>query len=227
MQTGANEAQIGLMLLCFGGASLISLLASVWFLKRFESRNLILFCSSIVLLATVFMGSASCPYILWLCAVMGGFATGFVDVAINSQGIQLKKSILPPVWHLCMSPIVLAVLSGHCQAHFLPFLTNAVVMLGYMCFFLKAYQHLLSESVQDKEKAEKGKSIIPFFVVFCGLLTMLEYACEGAVAEWGSLFMHDIKLSPEYIAALVYAGFPLHRCAAVFLQIDCGNILET
>lgn len=33
-QTGANEAQIGLVLLCFGGASLISLFSSSWFLKK-------------------------------------------------------------------------------------------------------------------------------------------------------------------------------------------------
>ncbi len=213
MQTGANEAQIGLMLLCFGGASLVTLSASSWFLKRFENRNLLLCCSIIVLFATVFMGFAFNPYMLWLCAVMGGLATGFVDVAINTQGVQIEKKYTAS----CMAFMhasyslggVIGALSGSLFAAFgFNFLTNAVVMLGiYVLFLFKAHHYLLTDPVQGKEKEESGKSFIPFFVIFCGLLIMLEYACEGAVAEWGSLFMHDIKHSPEYIAALVYAGF--------------------
>lgn len=215
MQTGANAAQIGLILLCFGGASLVSLSASSWFFKRFENRNLLLTGSIIVLSAIVLMGFASNPYMLGLCAIVDGLATGFVDVAINTQGVQIEKKYRVS----CMAFMhasysfggLIGALSGSLfAASGFNFLTNAVVMLGiYALFLFKAYCHLLTEPVQEKEKEEKGKSFIPFFVFFCGLLTMLAYACEGAVAEWGSLFMHDIKHSPEYVAALVYAGFSI------------------
>lgn len=55
-QTGANEAQIGLMLFCFGGASLVGLFASSWFLKKLGNRNVLLYGTVIVLIAFILMG---------------------------------------------------------------------------------------------------------------------------------------------------------------------------
>lgn len=213
IQTGANEAQIGLMLFCFGGASLVTLCTSSLFLRKWGNRNVLFYGTIIVLFAVILMGLASNPYMLWLCAIMDGLATGFVDVAINTQGVQIEKKYTAS----CMAFMhasysfggVIGALSGSLFAAFgFNFLTNAIVMLGiYVLFLFRARRYLLADSVQGKEKEESGKSFIPFFVIFCGLLITLAYACEGAVAEWGSLFMHDIKHSPEYIAALVYAGF--------------------
>lgn len=214
MQTGANEAQIGLILLCFGGASLISLFSSSWFLKKCGSRNLLVYGSIIALFAVVLMGVAFTPYVLGLFAMLGGLGTGVVDVAMNTQGVQIEKKYTVS----CMSFMhasysfggVVGALSGSVFAALgYDFLTNAAVILGiYFLFLFKGHRYLLPETFEAKEKEETAANVfIPFFIVFCGVLIMTAYACEGAVAEWGSLFMHSVKGASEQIAALVYAGF--------------------
>ncbi len=213
-QTGANEAQIGLVLLCFGGASLISLFSSSWFLKKWGNRNLLLYGSITVLIAVILMGIASNPYFLGLFAMLGGLGTGFVDVSMNTQGVQIEKKYTVS----CMSFMhasysfggVIGALSGSVFAGLgYGFLTNTVVMLGiYFLFLFKAYRYLLPEASEVKEKEDTTvNAFIPFFIIFCGVLAMIAYSCEGAVAEWGSLFMHGVKGALEQVAALVYAGF--------------------
>ncbi len=215
-QTGANEAQIGLMLFCFGGASLVSLFASSWFLKKLGNRNVLLYGTVIVLIAFILMGFASHPYLLGLCAIPAGLGTGFVDVSMNTQGVQIEKKYTAS----CMAFMhasysfggVIGALSGSIFAGLgYGFLPNVLVMLGiYFLFLFKAHQYLLSETFEAKEKEETAvKTFIPLFVVFCGILVMLSNASEGGIGEWGSLFMHDIKGASEQAAALVYAGFSI------------------
>lgn len=213
-QTGANEAQIGLVLLCFGGASLVSLFSSSWFSKKWGNRNLLLYGSTTVLFATMAMGFAFNQHILSLFAILAGVGTGFVDVSMNTQGVQIEKKYTVS----CMSFMhasysfggVIGALSGSVFAGLgYDFLSNAVVILGiYFLFLFKAHRYLLSEPAEVKEKENTAiNTFIPFFIIFCGFLTMTAYACEGAVAEWGSLFMHSFKGASEQTAALVYAGF--------------------
>ena len=45
------------------------------------------------------------------------------------------------------------------------------------------------------------------FVVFCGVLSSATYVTEGASAEWGSLFLHQVQGAPESMAALCYGVF--------------------
>lgn len=215
-QTGANEAQIGLTLLCFGGASLAALFTSSWFMKKLGNRKLLFYGTILVLVAVILIGFAYNPYLLGLFAVLAGLGTGFMDVSMNTQGVQIEKKYTVS----CMAFMhaaysfggVIGALSGSFFAALgFNFLVNALVMLGiYSLFLLKAYHSLLPEPAERKEKENMtGNSFLPFFVIFCGILAMFVYACEGAVAEWGSLFMHGMKGSSEQVAALVYAGFSL------------------
>ena len=143
-----------------------------------------------------------------------GLGTGFVDVSMNTQGVQIEKKYTVS----CMSFMhasysfggVIGALSGSVFAGLgYGFLTNTVVMLGiYFLFLFKAYRYLLPEASEVKEKEDTTvNAFIPFFIIFCGVLAMIVYSCEGAVAEWGSLFMHGVKGASEQAAALVYAGF--------------------
>lgn len=76
-QTGANEAQIGLVFLCFGGASLAALFTSSWFLKKWGNRKLLFYGAVIVLLAVILIGIACNPYILGIFRCVSRFRHRF------------------------------------------------------------------------------------------------------------------------------------------------------
>ncbi len=90
-QTGADEAQIGLLLLCIGGSSLLALLSSSWFIRRFGSALVLRVSSAFLLLATVLCGLAHSPLILGAFCVLFGLAMGFLDVTVNTQGVENER----------------------------------------------------------------------------------------------------------------------------------------
>ena len=69
MQTGADEAQIGLILLCFGVAGMVSLATSAWLIDRFTSRTVLRISAPLLCLALPLVGLASSPLQLGLACV--------------------------------------------------------------------------------------------------------------------------------------------------------------
>lgn len=213
MQTGADEAQIGLILLSLGGASLVALFLSSWFIKKFSSKNVLTYASVLVLAAMMLYGLAPNPYVLGLLCLFAGFGTGLVDVTMNMQGVQIEKKYSVS----CMAFMhasysfggVVGAVSGSVFAAFgLSPLINFVAMLGmYGIFRFWASPYLLDDTVSEGQKESRGKFVLPLFVAFCGVMAMVAYACEGSVAEWGSLFMHTVKNASEQVSALVFAFF--------------------
>lgn len=217
-QTGAEEAQIGLILLCLGGSSLLTLLSSAWFVKRFGSKNVLRYASLVCLTAITLFGLAPNPWVLGFFCLFAGFGTGLVDVAMNTQGVQIEKKYTVS----CMAFMhasysfggVVGSVSGAVFAGLglSPFVNAAAVLGFYALFRFWAVPHLLQETeavsqTDGQKQAAVSGSFIPFFVLFCGVMAMVAYACEGSVAEWGSLFMHTVKHASEQTAALVFACF--------------------
>lgn len=233
VQTGADEAQIGLILLCLGGSSLTTLLTSTWFLKRFGSKNVLRFGSLICLAAITLFGLAPNPYILGVFCLFAGFGTGLVDVAMNTQGVQIEKKYSVSCMAFMHASYSLGGVAGSVSGAVFaglglnPFI-NALAVLGfYSLFRFWAVPRLLNDTdktilpkQQDNIVSSKG---LPLFVIFCGIMAMVAYACEGAVAEWGSLFMHTVKNSSEQTAALVFACF---SAATVFCRLFGDRMRE-
>ena len=85
MQTGADEAQIGLILLCFGVAGMVSLAASAWIIDRFTSRTVLRISAPLLCLALPRAGLAATPLQLGLACIAVGLTMGFVDVSMNKK----------------------------------------------------------------------------------------------------------------------------------------------
>lgn len=212
LQTGANEAQIGLLLLCLGISSLMALLSSSRLISRWGSRYILKISSLALVLAIIICCMAQSPLQLGLGCLLTGMSMGMVDVSINTQGIQMEQRYRVS----CMASMhaayslggVIGSLSGALFAGlgFSP-LINVICILGpYSCFRLWAAPRLLNDlPVSPGERKKSG--LFPPFVVMCGILAMFAYAAEGSVAEWGSLLLFTEKGASEHIAALVFAAF--------------------
>lgn len=215
MQTGADEAEIGLLLLCLGLSSLVALFCSSRVIARWGSARVLKASSLTLPLVVALCCLAQTPLQLGVGCLMTGMSMALMDVSINTQGIQIERRYRSR----CMSFMhaaysfggVAGSLSGALFAALgqSPFV-NAVCVLGLYSFFrLWASRHLLDDLPESSPGRKKASGSLPFFVILCGVLSMLAYAAEGSVAEWGSLLLFTVKGAGEETAALVFAAFSL------------------
>ena len=213
-QTGADEAQIGLLLLCLGVSSLVALFSSSRLIARWGSR-LVLKTSALVLVIAVILSClAQTPLQLGAGCLLTGASMGLADVAMNTQGIHTEHRYRVSCMSFMHAAYSFGGVTGAVSGAFFaglglsPFL-NAICVLGaYACFLTKAASFLLDDmpasSAEDRGSSSRS---LPLFVVLCGVLSMLAYASEGSVAEWGSLLLFTVKGAEEHTAALVFAAF--------------------
>lgn len=212
-QVGANEAQVGLILLCLGLSGLVALFGSAWLIARWGSRAVLRIGSLVLLLALPLCGLAPTPFFLGLACALTGLGTGLADVAMNTQGIQLEKRYKRPCMSLMHAAYslggVFASLSGALFAGlgFSPLVNFVGVMAAYAAFRPFAVPCLQADAVVTRTTRQRPSRMLPFFVMGCGLLAMCAYAAEGSVAEWGSLLLFSVKGASEQTAALVYGAF--------------------
>lgn len=214
--TGADDGEIGLILLCFGLASLAGLFSGNSVITRFGSPKVLRHGSMLTLLGIVFCGFAQTPLQLAIIVAFAGLGTGFCDVAMNTLGLEVEHQYKVS----CMSFLhasysfggVAGSLGGAIFAAFsVSPLWNAIIVLGaYACLRPLAVTHLPRKYPHKPGKpAPGGSRRIPSYVFICGFFAMLAYAVEGATGEWGSIFLHGDKGASPELAALVYAAFSL------------------
>ena len=216
MQTGADESQIGLMLLCLGVSSLAALFCSSRLIARWGSRCILKNSALLLVIAVVLSCLAQTPVQLGAGCLLAGASMGLVDVAMNTQGIHTEHRYRTSCMSFMHAAYSFGGVTGSVTGAFFaglglsPFI-NAVCVLGvYACFLLKAASHLLSDMPASPVEEKKASSrALPLFVILCGVFSMLSYAAEGSVAEWGSLLLFTVKGAGEHTAALVFAAFSI------------------
>ena len=228
MQTGADEAQIGLILLTLGVSGMVSLALSAWLIDRFTSRTVLRLSAPLLCLALPLAGLAASPLQLGLACAVVGLTMGFVDVSMNTQAIQIEQAYFRPcVSMMHASYSIGGVLGSIAGALFAGLgastLRNfACVSALYFCCYPLTLPHMLADEPQQKGHAQKKNGRIPLFVLLCGLLSMVAYSAEGSVAEWGSLFLFTVKGTSEFMAALVFGAF----CTTMVLGRLVGDRLR-
>lgn len=213
LQTGADETEIGLSLLCLGIAAMITLFASPFLIARWSSKTMLRIGSALLLLALPLCGLASTPFQLAMTCGVFGLSTGLTDICMNAQGIQIERKYRASSMSLLHASYsigcVLASLLGSLFAAFgiNPLLNFLCIIILYAClrpFFLP---HLLNDPPVEQSSSKKSLRVPPIFIIICGLLAMCSYAVEGAAAEWGSLLLFTVKGASEQTAALVLGVF--------------------
>lgn len=213
-QTEANEAEVGLILLCLGLSGMFSLAISSWLIARWSSRRVLRTSSFALLLSLPLCGLAHSPLLLGLACMVVGLSIGLVDVAMNTQGIQIERRYLSPCMSLMHASYSIGGLLGSLTGALFAGigaspLINFLCILGlYACLRPLTVPRLQSDILYTGSTEKKKNSrAVPVLVLLCGILAMFTYAAEGSVAEWGSLLLFSVKGASEQTAALVFGAF--------------------
>jgi MFS family permease len=208
----ANDQQFGLLLLCFGLGSILSMPTMGALAGRFGCKLLIQITAVGASLGLLGVAVAPTAWLLALALTFFGAFIGSCDVVMNVQALLVERSSgrnLMPSFHALFSvgTIVGAILmSGFLWANLRPALAATVAVALLLTLLLLARSGLLP---YGKQPATSSAAFAwpSGHVVLLGALAFLTMLAEGSMLDWSALFLMGSSGVRASHAGIGYAAF--------------------
>jgi len=209
---GIDERGLGLVLLCLGAGSIITLPMAGALVARFGCRQVVIGSAVPLCLTLPLLAIASTPVALAGGLFVFGAALGSIDVTMNIQAIIVERRSgrsMMSGFHGLFSvgsiagPACMAVLLG---AGASPLAATLCVTAGITAAVAVAAPNLLpygSESGGPVFALPRG------VVLFIGALCFIAFLAEGAMVDWSAVFLTSVRGMDLAYAGLGYATFAL------------------
>lgn len=225
LSVGADEGQFGLLLLCFGLGSIVTMPAAGLIAARYGARSMVLLGGFGLVVFLPVLVVIQAPFALGGVLFLFGASLGTIDVAMNVHGVaveaQEKRSLMAgfhaqfSIGALCGAGLMTLLLSLS-VALIIAALVGAAVALVAMVL---ASTRLLVASAQ-----EPTALVLPHgMVLLLGLLAAIAFLVEGAVLDWGALLMIDRHISAPQNAGV---GYILFSVAMVIARLTGDKIVQ-
>ncbi|KRC25741.1 MFS transporter [Acidovorax sp. Root217] len=210
-QLSLHEATLGLLLLCMGAGSIVSMplagaLSARWGCRRVLVASALLVCASLPLLALA-------PTAPWLGVALFLFGAGIggLGCAGNIQAILVERASGRPMmsgFHGLFSlggvagaggMIVLLGVLGTSLGQ----ATAAVAAVVLALLALAAPHFLAGGGAQSGPAFARPTGV----VLFIGTLCFILFLAEGAMLDWSAVFLTQVQGMPAERAGLGYAAF--------------------
>ena len=231
--TGANQSDIGLVLLMLGVTSVAGLVLASVAISRVGIRCVLLPGLFGQLAALVAAGTATSLLYLSITFAFLGFFIGLTDVAMNQQGLELERRFAKPAMSTLHAGYAVGGILGSffgalfAKFEITPFLNFLMPSTGLSLALFWAVRHMVKINYSDNKVGETQKEKLPWVLFFTGALVFLAFEAEGACGDWGSLFLVHNKGATESAAALTYGIFTaaalVSRLAADRLRLAFGD----
>ncbi len=209
---GLDDAQLGLVLLAFGGGSMFSMPLVGMLAHRFGNRRVIAVAGLLLCLAIPLLALAPTALALAAALVYFGACLGAVDVAMNAHAVEVERHagrVLMSGFHGLFSVGGLAgaaAMSGLLACH-LPLVTCAGAIAVLLALIVLALRRGLLPDVQDS-----GAPALPFrlpggLVLLLGLLCFVSFLAEGSMLDWSAVLLRDVRGFPAAYSSAGYACF--------------------
>ncbi len=225
-----DEETLGLLMLCSGLGSILSLPVSGWLCMKFGAKRVVYFSGFLMAFALL---TISLMVNVWLTAAMlmiFGGCTISIDVAANINGVAIEHHTgkhLMSGFHggyslgtligagLMSVLFTLGIVPGWAVA------ISMVLTVGAMvagCRGLLEKDDLKSANTPAESKSsEKNGFRVPPMVVVIGLLCFIMYASEGAVMGLSAIFVSEERGVDISSAGFFYTAFAIMMTAMRFL----------
>ncbi|MDW8806275.1 MFS transporter [Streptomyces scabiei] len=228
----ADTGPLGLALLGLAVGALLSKQVSGQLVARYGSRPITRLGITLSCLALMLPALAGNIVTLALCLIGFGAAMGIVDVAMNAHGIAVQERVGRPVMSslhgvYSVGGLLGALVGGAAEAHGLaPLRHFALVAAVLGAAALTASSWLLPASCDNAPTTrEGGWARLPagrrLPLVLLGFVGLCGMAGEGAVGDWGAIYLRDDLGAGAEVAALGYSAYSVAMAAGRFLGDRC------
>ncbi|MFC4762628.1 MFS transporter [Dyella koreensis] len=211
---GLDDAQLGLILLAFGGGSMVSMPFVGWLSHRFGNRRVIVASGLLLCLALPVLALAPNAAVLTVALLYFGVMLGAVDVAMNAHAVEVERRdgrVLMSGFHGLFSVGGLTGAAGMSAllALGLPLPVAALtvsVLLAALVWYLRG--GLLPE-VDDAAAGHAPFRMPRGVVLLLGLLCFVSFMAEGSMLDWSAVFLRDFRGFEPSSAGIGYACFSI------------------
>jgi MFS family permease len=204
-RTGADEATLGLVLLCLGGGSIVSMPIAGALSTRHGCRTVLAVSSLLICVTLPLLAVVSSVPSLAIVLFIFGVALGSTDCVMNVQAVIVERASDKPLMSGFHGFYSLGGIVGAAGTSVLltagasPLGSTLVAVAVMMIALLIAYPALLPYG----NPAEGPPFAIPHGVVlFLGVLCFIVFLVEGAMLDWSAVF-----LTEEHGMASAQSGF--------------------
>ena len=211
-RVGINEGVLGLLLLCLGVGSMVTMPLAGALAARVGCRAVVVGATLLVCLTLPLLASVSSLPLLVVTLLAFGTGLGALDVAMNIQAIIVERASLRPMMSGFHGLFSLGGIVGAAGVTALlgagasPVGATLVVVGGIVVALGVAAPHVL---VQGGRREGPSFAWPRGIVLFIGVLCFIGFLSEGAVLDWSAVFLTSVRgMAPAY-AGLGYAAFAL------------------
>jgi MFS family permease len=231
-----SDGTLGFVLLFAAIGALIGQPTTGWLIGRFGSQRVTSASALVFALTPALLGMASdVPQLMAALLVMGIF-NGGLDVAMNAQAALVEKAYGRPImasFHGLWSVggLAGATLGGAVAARGLALGPHmlAVAGLAFVGMAL-AVRWLVPDAGSGTGEGGPSFALPPRALLLLGAVAFGVLFCEGAIADWGAVYLREGLGSPPGLAATGYAVFALLMAAGrlsgdwLTLRLGAGRI---
>ncbi len=211
-----DTAQLGTLLLFIAIGSILAFQFIGRLIERFGSDRTTFLFSLGFITALVLLALSPSPPALAGTLFLYGFGFGSTDVAMNAQGVTVELRLKRPIMGSLHGYFSLgALVGGAISAVFAQFEIGleanllAFAALGYVLVTWASTGQVKDEPIPADETPKKGLrfSLPPRVLWPLGVIAFCGAVGEGAMADWGALYVHDELGSSEGTAAFGFTVF--------------------
>ena len=209
---GLDEAELGLLLLAFGGGSMASMPLVGLLTHRFGSRRVICVGGLMLCLALPLLAIAPGAATLALGLLYFGAALGAVDVAMNAHAVEVERRdgrSLMSGFHGLFSIGGLGGAAGMSLllALGMPLATAAVAVSVLLAVVVATQWPSLIDEPDGAGERAAAFGMPRGIVLVLGLLCFISFLAEGSMLDWSAVFLRDVRGFSAASAGIGYAAF--------------------
>ncbi len=212
-----SHDQLGLALLLGGIGAIAAFPVARWLQTLRTSRWMTYWMGLLNALTLLPIALSTRVEVLMLSLFVWGFSTALMDVGVNTHSVKVERfagRAVISVFHAFFSlgGLVGAVLGAlAAQLAWSPLLHFGLVALCSVGGLVALRGHLHSYPIEAPSHARTASQWVPQrpsgIVLLLGCLMLCSFMAEGAIADWGGIFLRDQLAASLAIAPLGFAAF--------------------
>jgi fucose permease len=209
-----SKFELGLMILFFGIGSLVMMPFAGAQIAARGSKFVVKVTA--VLLLPMLIALSLVPNV-WTGAVVlflfGGFV-GAMDVAMNANAVAVEKSMRRAIMSSChafwsLGGLIGSAIGGYLIGHW-GVLAHAEVATGLaIVFLMAAWPIIFSDQPHSSEVRKKAKLPLIPLPWLLGIIALFCMVPEGAVLDWGALYLRQDFGATATLSGFAFAAFSL------------------
>ena len=195
-RAGLDDAMLGVLLLCLGLGSLLSMPLAGMLAARHGCRPVMLATVLMMVLMLPLLAVASTPLSIGVVLLVFGAGIGAMDCVMNIQAVVVEREsgrAMMSGFHAFYS---IGALTGAALVTLLlsvgggALLSTLVVAAGVVAITS------LSSRWWRSERAEQGEASFALprgVVIVIGAICFISFLAEGSMLDWSAVFLHDVR----------------------------------